>query len=307
MIDISKIFSHNLNKFKKNNIDISYNKSLKNYTTFKIGGPCDVFVSPKNIDELLIILNICNDNNIKYMILGLGSNLLIKDGGFRGVIISFSKFYNVTLLEDCKIDALAGASLKELALFAYVNGLKGLEFAHGIPGSVGGGVIMNAGAYDGEISQVFYSARVLTTHCKFLNLNLSQMNFGYRKSIAQEQDHIIYSTTFTLEHGDKKQIKAKIEELYTKRLEKQPLSMPSAGSIFKRPPSFYAGKLIMDAGLRGYSIGDAQVSKKHCGFIVNKGSATAKDVLMLIEHIQQTVFKLFGVMLETEVKVIGED
>ncbi|MCL2619659.1 MAG: UDP-N-acetylmuramate dehydrogenase [Defluviitaleaceae bacterium] len=286
--------------------DYQLNEPLSKHTTFKVGGLADVFVTPQNENQLATVLADCQTNGYDFLVLGNGSNLLVGDGGFRGVVISLLGLNKIKLVSDDTIHAEAGASMKDLAEFAQSHGITGFEFAHGIPGSVGGGVYMNAGAYEGEMKDIFLSARCINPTGDFVDVNADQMNLAYRKSSAQSQGLIIATSLFRGKVGDKGQITTKMIDLQTRREEKQPLEMPSAGSTFKRPEGHFAGKLIMDAGLRGYAIGGAQVSEKHCGFIVNKGGATAKDILDLISHVQNVVQEKFGILLETEVKIVGD-
>ena len=286
---------------------IKTNEPMSLHTTFKIGGPADLFVAPKNEEDLLFTLNLCNENKIPCLILGNGSNMLVSDKGIRGVVVSMLSLDQLKLLDDYTIYAQSGVSMKALAEFASNHAITGFESLHGIPGSIGGGIFMNAGAYEGEVGDVFISACCIDENNNIIDIDSQQMNFGYRKSLAQTKGLIIASTTLKGKKGNKAQILAKMAELEEKRSSKQPIDMPSAGSIFKRPPGYFAGKLISDAGLRGHCIGDAQVSEKHCGFIVNKGNATSSDVLALISHIQQAIKAEFDVLLETEVKMIGEE
>ncbi|MCL2855578.1 MAG: UDP-N-acetylmuramate dehydrogenase [Defluviitaleaceae bacterium] len=282
------------------------NEPLSAHTTFKVGGAADVFVQPANEDELLDILQECRKSNRPHLILGNGSNLLVRDRGFRGAVISLLGLNDMYLMDDDSIYAGAGVLMKDLAEFARDHSLADFEFAHGIPGTVGGGIFMNAGAYEGEMKGIFISARCIDAQGGFVEAGINDMDFGYRKSAAQSRGLTIVSAILKGRAGDKGEITAKMSELEAKRNEKQPLDMASAGSTFKRPPGHFAGKLIMDAGLRGYSIGGAQVSEKHCGFIVNKGDATSADILALIKYVQDAVQEKFGIKLETEVKIIGE-
>jgi len=283
------------------------NEPMSKHTSFKIGGPADVFAMPQNEEQLQKALNFCKDGTFPApaFILGNGSNLLVGDGGIRGTVISLLGLDALSIDNEGIIHAGAGVSMKKLAEFAQSHGVAGFEFAHGIPGSVGGGVFMNAGAYEGEMSQIFHKARCMNKNGDIVEIDHSQAHFAYRKSFAAEKGLIITSVQLRGTKGDKTEIAKNMAELHEKRNDKQPLDMPSAGSIFKRPPGHFAGKLIMDAGLRGFAIGDAQVSEKHCGFIVNKGNATAAGVLALIAHIQAVVMEKFGIALETEVKIVG--
>ncbi|MDR2183379.1 MAG: UDP-N-acetylmuramate dehydrogenase [Clostridiales bacterium] len=279
---------------------------MKNHTTFKVGGPADIFAIPRNVDELTFAIQACRNADFPYFVLGNGSNLLVRDGGIRGVVISTAALCEICLPDDHKIYAQAGAMMPDVSKFALAHGLCGLEFAEGIPGSIGGGVVMNAGAYGGEIKDVFCTAQVIDKNCRLIDIDLQSMDFAYRKSAAAAQGYIVCGVTMRLDKGSAADIAAKMADFRARRRDKQPLTMPSAGSTFKRPPGHFAGKLIMDAGLRGFAIGRAAVSEKHCGFIVNKGDAVAADILSLIDHVQSVVMEKFGVMLETEVKIVGE-
>ena len=284
---------------------VRVDEPMARHNTFKIGGPADVFVMPSNTDELAFVLKTCRDADVPCFVLGNGSNLLVHDGGIRGVTISMMGMTQIAC-EDNKIHAQGGVLLPVLSRFALKYGLSGLEFAEGIPGSVGGGVVMNAGAYDGEIADVFCYATLINMQNQIILMDNSAMAFSYRKSAAQANNLVVAEVVFTLTPTESDEIAAKMADLREQRISKQPLDKPSAGSAFKRPPGKFAGKLIMDAGLRGYSIGGAQVSEKHCGFIVNKGSATAADVIALMEHVIQVVRSKTGITLESEVKIVGE-
>ncbi len=286
---------------------ILVNEPMSKHTSFKIGGLTDVLLLPKTKLELISLITICKQNNFPFYIIGNGSNLLVTDKGFRGIIIKIAENYSKIEVSNNTITCEAGALLSTLANTALEHELAGLEFAAGIPGTVGGAVCMNAGAYDGEIKDAVVSAEVLKQDGTVAVLTNEQLEFGYRTSIIQKmQDSVLLSATFCLKHGNKEQIKSKMEELKRKRKERQPLELPSAGSTFKRPKGYYAGKLIMDCGLKGYRIGGAEVSKKHCGFIVNAKNATAKDVLDLIKHVKTVVLEKFNIELEEEIKIIGE-
>lgn len=286
--------------------EIEIDANMKEHIHFKVGGPVDVLLTPRKVQQVVDTLQICKNNNIPYYIIGNGSNLIVKDGGIRGVVLKLSGLNDIHV-NNTQITAGCGALLKEVSDEALENSLTGFEFACGIPGSVGGAVFMNAGAYDGEIKNVIVSAKVIDKLGNLLVLNKEDLNFGYRNSNIKQQGYIVVSATFELENGDKQAIKSRIDELTLKREEKQPLEYPSAGSTFKRPEGYFAGKLIQDAGLKGYSIGGAAVSTKHSGFVINKGGATAKDILDLIKYIQTEVKSQFGVELKTEVRIIGED
>ncbi|MDR1559919.1 MAG: UDP-N-acetylmuramate dehydrogenase [Clostridiales bacterium] len=283
--------------------NVLYDEPLLNHTTFKIGGPADALALPESGDELRTLLCVLRNENIRYMIMGNGSNLLFPDSGFRGVIISTTRLTRL-VVSDNIVYAEAGVLMSKTAAEAMRASLTGLEFASGIPGTLGGAVFMNAGAYGGEIKDVFFSAEILTSDGSIQEISPPEMNFGYRKSIIQENGSVLLSAVLKLRFGDYEEIKAKTDELTLARRSKQPIEMPSAGSVFRRPPGHYVGKLIMESGLRGYSVGGAQVSEKHCGFIVNKGGASCDDVLRLIDHIQTTVFNNFKVSLIPEIRIV---
>ena len=280
---------------------------LHMHTTFKIGGPADIFIVPADAAALAQAVRLCRENDMQFFLLGKGSNVLFSDKGFRGAVISTERLRRVEACCDGGVYAEAGAELKDVCDFALSLGLEGLEFACGIPGSVGGATFMNAGAYDGELRQVVESVTVLLPNGSQYDVSQSDMRFGYRQSRLQAEESIALATVFRLSPGDKAEIAAKMKDLTQKRTSKQPLEDASAGSTFKRPEGYFAGKLIMDAGLRGHRIGGAQVSEKHCGFVINAGGATAAEVLALIEHIRHTVHEQSGVWLEAEVRLIGEE
>ncbi|HJA12500.1 MAG TPA: UDP-N-acetylmuramate dehydrogenase [Candidatus Mediterraneibacter merdipullorum] len=276
------------------------------HTTFRIGGPTDYFVTPGTPEEIAAVTKLCQSGGIPYYIIGNGSNLLVGDKGFRGVIIQVYKNRNAIRVEGNEVHAQAGALLSKVAAAACQAGLAGLEFASGIPGTVGGAVRMNAGAYGGEMKQVLKCASVLTPQGEVLTLSVDEMKMGYRTSIVSRMDYIVLDAVLTLEPGDEKEIRAKMEELKEKRVSKQPLEYGSAGSTFKRPEGYFAGKLIQDAGLCGFRVGNAQVSEKHCGFVINLGGATAAEVVELMDEVVRRVEEESGVRLEPEVKKIGE-
>lgn len=286
--------------------DILIDEPMSLHTSFKIGGPADIYLRPDNIENLKLVLKTCEQFNVPVYILGNGSNLLVTDKGIRGVVIEVFKKFDSCWIDGNKIKAGAGVLLASLASQAAKSQLTGLEFASGIPGTLGGAVFMNAGAYGGEMKQVVETVTVVTRDGKIQRLEKEALDFGYRHSAIQTMDSIVVEAELKLELGQYEDIKARMLDLNGRRKEKQPLEMASAGSTFKRPEGYYAGKLIMDAGLRGYSIGDAQVSEKHCGFVVNKGNASFEDVYNLIQYIKSTVFEQFGVELKREVKILGE-
>lgn len=287
--------------------DILIEEPMSKHTSFKIGGPVDFFLLPRTIEQLKESIDICKQNHIPYYIMGNGSNLLVKDGGFRGVIIQVYKNLSNLHINGEIVEAEAGILLSTLSKKVCKVELAGFEFASGIPGTLGGAVCMNAGAYGGEINDVILSATVIDDKGDIITIEKDDLELGYRTSIIQKNNFIVVSAKLKLKKGNMNEINAIMDDLTDKRTTKQPLEMPSAGSTFKRPVGHFAGKLIMDAGLRGYRIGDAQVSEKHCGFIVNLGNATAKNVLDLIEHIQEEVKSQFQVVLEPEVRIIGTD
>lgn len=292
------------NIYSENQIELNANMSEHIY--FKVGGPVDVLLMPKTKEQVIETIKICNKNKINYFVIGNGSNLLVKDGGIRGVVIKLTELNDIRV-DNNKVIAETGALLKDASKAALENKLTGLEFACGIPGSIGGAVFMNAGAYNGEIADVIECAEVLTEDGEVKTYTKDELELGYRTSRVMKEKAIVLEATFALNYGEYEKIKARVDDLTEKRESKQPLEYPSAGSTFKRPEGHFAGKLIQDAGLKGYSIGGAAVSEKHSGFVINKGGATAKDVLDLISHIQCEVKKQFGVELHPEVRIIGED
>lgn len=286
--------------------DIKIDEKLSEYVNFKVGGPADILLIPNSKEQVIKSIKICKENNIPFYLIGNGSNILVRDGGFRGVVLSLKNVKNI-YVDGEKIEAECGVMLKEVSDKSIENSLTGFEFACGIPGTIGGAVFMNAGAYDGEISKVIESAEVIDENCNIIRLSREELDFGYRSSLVMKKGYTVLSAVFKLEKGQVKTIKELIEDLTNKRESKQPLEYPSAGSTFKRPTGYFAGKLIQDAGLKGYSIGGAAVSEKHSGFVINKGNATAKDITDLIKHIQDEVKKQFGVDLHPEVRIIGEE
>jgi UDP-N-acetylmuramate dehydrogenase len=285
---------------------IKRNEAMKNHTSFKTGGEVDYFVNPNTIDEIKYVINVCKNRNIRYYVIGNGSNLLVGDNGFRGVIIQINKNMNAFTVDQEIINADAGITLSRLSTIALDNHLAGFEFASGIPGTLGGALCMNAGAYGGEMKQVILDATLIDSDGNTVTLDVKDLELGYRTSIVSKKNWIVIRCRIKLKFGDYDQIKQNIADLTLQRKTKQPLELPSAGSTFKRPEGYFASKLIMDAGLRGFSIGGAQVSEKHCGFIVNKANATSKDIIDLISHVQTTVKEKFDVELEPELKMIGD-
>lgn len=279
-----------------------FDESMKDYTTFKIGGNVDILIKPTTVSHIVETIRLCSQYKVPYYILGNGSNLLVADEGFRGVVIQIYNNFSEIKIEGKCIKAQAGALLSKVASAAWRHSLTGFEFAHGIPGTIGGAIVMNAGAYDGEMKQVVKSCEVLTEDGEQIELEHEALELGYRTSIIQKKHYIVLSVTLELEAGDAEAIQAKMKDFAGRRRDKQPLDKPSAGSTFKRPEGYFAGKLIMDSGLRGYQIGGARVSDKHCGFVVNEGQATCQDVEALIAYVQQTVWDKYQVKLEPEVK-----
>lgn len=282
------------------------NEPMSSHTTFRIGGPADYFVMPGTVEELANILKLCKEENVPYFILGNGSNLLVGDKGFRGVVIQLYKNFDGIQITGTTVTAKAGAMLIRVAKEAGKAGLTGLEFASGIPGTIGGAMVMNAGAYGGEMKDVVTSVTILTKNGEIRTLTGDEMKFRYRGSVVEEEGYIVLEAVMELKEGDLQDIQSRMEELSIQRKTKQPIEYPSAGSTFKRPEGYFAGKLIMDAGLRGYQVGGAQVSEKHCGFVINTGGATAADVMQLMSDVSDQVQEQFGVALEPEVKRIGE-
>lgn len=286
--------------------NILLKEPMKRHTTFRIGGEADFYLKPNGIEEMAKIIKYCNSMDMEYYIIGNGSNLLVGDLGYRGAVIQVFDNENNLRIEGKKIIAGAGALLSQIANFAWENELTGMEFAAGIPGTIGGAVVMNAGAYGSEMKEIVKKVEAVTEEGEIIFLTEEELEFGYRMSIFKKRPLTAMEVTLELEKGEKGKIKARMNELKEKRVKSQPLEFPSAGSVFKRPEGYYAGKLIMDTGLRGCRVGGAMVSEKHCGFIINVGDASAKDVKDLIGKIQDRVREKFGVMLEPEVCMIGE-
>ncbi len=281
------------------------NEPMSKHTTFRIGGNADVFVSPK-VSQVSDVITLAKEYSVPVTIIGNGSNLLVGDNGIRGLVLSFGKEAEEIQLEGTRMTVSAGTILAKAAAEAAKNSLAGLEFAAGIPGTLGGAIVMNAGAYGGEMKDVVVSAKVLTPEGEIKELSKEELDLSYRHSCIPEKDYIVLEATLELTPGDETVIREMMADFKNRRIDKQPLEYPSAGSTFKRPEGYFAGKLIQDADLRGYQVGGAQVSEKHCGFVINTGNATAKDVLQLIEDVKKIVFDKFQVELEPEVKMIGE-
>lgn len=286
-------------------LKVLVDEPMKKHTTFRIGGPADFYVEPDE-KQLIKLLRIAKECDMPVTVVGNGSNLLVGDGGIRGLTVGIGKGLSKIEVSDNTITACAGAILASAASKAADASLGGMEFAAGIPGSIGGAVVMNAGAYGGEIKDIIISATVLTADGQVKEIPKEELELSYRHSCIPEKGYIVLGAKLALTPKPQDEIRAEMAQLREKRVEKQPLEYPSAGSTFKRPEGYFAGKLVMDAGLRGYSVGDAQVSEKHCGFVINKGNAAAADVLTLIKDVQERVMEQFGVQLEPEVKMIGE-
>lgn len=287
--------------------EYSVDVPLRDYTSFKIGGNADVIVFPDTAEKLVSVTEYANNNAIRVLVIGKGSNLLVNDSGFRGIVINTCKMDKIMLVDDTTIYCECGVSLSRLCRFALENSLTGLEFAFGIPGTAGGAAYMNAGAYGGEMKDVLVSCTHITSDGKIAEFTGDELNLSYRHSAYSDTDIIILSLTLNLNKGEKSEIKAKMDDLMSRRRDKQPLEYPSAGSTFKRPEGYFAGALIEQCGLKGYSCGGAQVSEKHAGFVINRGGATAEDVLCVINHCKETVLMQTGVVLEPEVKIIGQE
>ena len=281
------------------------NEPMSRHTTFRIGGGADIFVSPK-VSQVAEIIALAKEYDVPVTVIGNGSNLLVGDKGIRGLVLSFGKEAEEIQLDGRCMVVSAGTILAKAAAEAAKNSLTGLEFAAGIPGTLGGAIVMNAGAYGGEMKDVIISAKVLTPEGEVKELSNTELDLSYRHSCIPENGYIVLEATLELTEGDEAAIRETMADFKNRRVEKQPLEYPSAGSTFKRPEGYFAGKLIQDAELRGYSVGGAQVSEKHCGFVINKGDATASDVLQLIEDVKKIVFDKFQVELEPEVKMVGE-
>lgn len=286
--------------------NVHVQEPMAGHTTFRVGGPADCLVELENVEQLQKVQRYLKQIEIPYVVLGNGSNVLVSDEGYRGVVLQIGRAMNRVLVEGNCIIAQAGALMSQVAKVAMENGLTGMEFMSGIPGTVGGGVVMNAGAYGGEMSQIVTKVTVVNSEGEILELGNETMEFGYRYSTIKNQPFTVTEVSFELARGEREAIKATMEDLAAKRREKQPLEYPSAGSTFKRPEGFFAGELIMKAELRGFQIGGARVSDKHCGFVINAGNATASDVMNLIREIQVRVKDKFNVDLEPEVVFLGK-
>lgn len=285
--------------------EIRCEEPMSRHTTFRTGGPAAYYVEPAGEKELAAVIRCCRETGTPYYILGNGSNLLVGDRGYEGVIIAMEKFWSDICVEESRIYAGAGALLSRIARSALEASLTGLEFAAGIPGTAGGAVVMNAGAYGCELKDVLNRVRVLAPDGNSRSLTAGELEMGYRTSCVARNRYVVLDTVLDLQPGDPDRVRSRMEDLAGQRKTKQPLEFPSAGSTFKRPEGCYAGKLIQDAGLAGFRIGDAQVSEKHCGFVINRGKATASDIMQLCREIQEKVKEKFDVMLELEVKTLG--
>lgn len=286
---------------------VEFNAPMKKYTSFKCGGDASLLITPDSSDSLQKIISYCYTKNVKPLMIGNGSNLLVTDNGIDNVVIKIgSKMSKIELIDDTTIFCEAGASLKSLCMFALENSLSGLEFAYGIPGTLGGAVYMNAGAYGGEMKDVLFSCKHIDADGNIGELLQDELDLRYRGSAYTDNGFTIVSAIMKLKKAEMTDIKAAMDDKLQRRKDKQPLEYPSAGSTFKRPEGCFAGSLIEESGLKGYTVGGAQVSEKHAGFVINKNKATATDVITLIKDVQKIVFEKHGVMLETEVKIIGE-
>ncbi len=285
---------------------VRYDVPMKEHTSFKLGGTADIFCEPRNVEEIIATLKCLREHNIPYYLIGNGSNLLVSDKGIRGAVVKIADNFTKVQLEGELLIAECGILLSTISKLAAKNTLTGLEFASGIPGTLGGGIAMNAGAYGGEMKDIIEWVEVLDEELRPIRLSNAEMNFSYRHSIVQDKGYIVTKCAMKLQYGEQDKINEQMSDLTQKRKTKQPLHLPSAGSTFKRPEGYFAGKLIEDSELRGCKLGGAQVSDLHCGFVVNNGDATAEDVYNLIRHVQNTVYEKFNVRLETEVKLLGE-
>lgn len=293
-------------ELKECSVNALFNEDMKKHTTFKIGGCADCLINAASVSEISAVVSLCRRYGVPYIVIGSGSNLLVGDGGIRGVVIKTGKMC-ACRVQDERIYADCGISLSHLASEAMKNSLSGLEFAGGIPGTLGGGIYMNAGAYGSEMADVVESVTYMDADANVMTVGRDKLDMGYRKSMFINSDFVILSCVMKLKHDLIENIREKMREFSRRRMEKQPLTLPSAGSTFKRPDGNFAGKLIEDAGLKGFSIGGAQISTKHGGFVINTGCATAKDVMDVIDHVQKKVSSKFGVNLEPEIRFVGEE
>ena len=299
------IYKNLLNILDKEGIYL--NEPMKNHISFKVGGPADFLLKPKTEDEIKKLIEFLKNENIPYIVIGNGSNLLVKDGGIRGVVIKIADNFNKFEIEDTKVIAQSGALLSFMGKAILNKSLTGFEFASGIPGTLGGAIAMNAGAYGGEMKDIVKSVRFMDSKGNIIELSNKEMEFEYRRSLISKSGYIVLSAIMELKEGNFDEIKGYMKELTKSRVTKQPLNLPSAGSTFKRPEGHFAAKLIEDSGLKGLTLGGARVSEKHSGFVVNIGDAKAKDIIELINVVKSTVYSKFGVMLEEEVKILGDE
>ncbi len=294
----------------KRNLDreiITFQEDMSKHCSFKAGGKAETFIEPRNKMELLEVLEILSNSDVQYMVIGNGSNILIKDGGYKGAIVKIGKNFSNIKVDGTTVKVGAGALLSTVSREASRAGLKGMEFASGIPGNIGGAIFMNAGAYDEEMKDIVAEVRVVSKDGREEVIWFPKdLRFGYRSSAIQDSEYIVLGVTLDLKKGDKAEIEAKVNRLNEQRNLKQPVEFPSAGSFFKRPKNNYAGKLVQDAGLKGLEVGGAKVSEKHAGFIINQGGATATDIIELMNQVQTIVKDKFGVVLEPEVRIIGD-
>ena len=290
-----------------NKEDILIDEPMSKHISFRVGGPADILVKPSSEDQIKDILTFAKKENIPYLIIGNGSNLLVRDGGIRGIVIKIAENFNDFSIEGTTVTAQSGAMLSFMGKAIMRNNLTGFEFAAGIPGTLGGAIALNAGAYGGEMKDIVKSVRLIDSQGNIVELSNEEMQFAYRKSILSKEEYIVLSAVMELKEGNYEEIRDIMKDLTNKRVTKQPLNLPSAGSTFKRPEGYFAAKLIEDCGLKGLTLRGAQVSDKHCGFVVNLGGAQAKDILDLIYVVKSTVYSKFGVMLEEEVKILGEE
>ena len=304
-MDTKKIYERLLDILHEENIKLD--ESMKKHTSFRVGGVADILVKPRNEEEIIDVINLFKKENIPYLVMGNGSNMLVKDGGIRGVVIKISDSFNYFEINENQVVANSGAMLSIIGKAVLKSDLKGFEFASGIPGTLGGAITMNAGAYGGEMKDIIESVRVIDENGEILELENEEMKFSYRNSIVKEKNYIVLSAKINLQKGDYDEIKSTMDEMTKKRVNNQPLNLPSGGRTFKRPEGYIAAKLIQDANLKGLTLRGAQVSEKHSGFIVNTGEATAKDIINLIDIVKNIVKLKFNVELEEEIKIVGED
>lgn len=288
------------------NESVFMDEPMKKHISFKVGGPCDILVRPKSIEEIRNVMRVLKEKNIPFLIKGNGTNILIRDGGYRGVVIELSDNFNEVKINGSEVEVQAGELLSIIGKKVMEASLTGFEFASGIPGTLGGAIAMNAGAYGGEMKNIIKEVTLVDMDGNVVTYNNKEMDFGYRHSVLTDTDMIAISAIISLEPGNYEEIKEKMEDLALRRRTNQPLEYPSAGSTFKRPEGYFAGKLIQDSNLKGSSVGGAMVSEKHSGFVINYDNATAKDITDLIEHVKKTVYEKQGVHLEEEVKIFGE-